>query len=538
MSEHKEKDDYLPSNCFVTSMLTDMYQLTMTYAYWKGGRSDDVAVFDLLFRKNPFGGEYTIFAGLDECLRYVNVFGFSDTDVSNLRALFPEWEEKFWDYLLALDTSKIKVYAMREGAVAFPKVPMIRVEGPLGVAQLLETTFLCLVNFPSLVATNAARHRIAAGPTKKLSEFGLRRAQGPDGAMSASRYAYLGGFDATSNLAAGIKNDILLRGTHAHSFVSSYIGLHELNTKLLRRANSDEEVDFVDLCQNQLKLLKASRCNTGELAAFIAYAQAYPKGFLALVDTYDTLSSGVPNFLAVSLALNKLGYQPVGIRLDSGDLAYLSRECRKQFIQVSKAFSVPFEKLTIVASNDLNEEVLYSLRDQGHEIDSFGIGTHLVTCQRQPALGCVYKLVEINGSPRIKVSQDIVKVTIPGRKKPFRLYGRANQPVLDLLVLAGSPDPVVGERILCRHPFDSQKRVYISPQRVEPLHTLVWDGKSVPPLYSLQQCKEYCASQLKAVRSDHIRRLNPTPYKVSVTLELFTFLNDLWQSEVPIPEID
>eukprot|EP01083_Nonionella_stella_P063888 166035_1 len=400
-------EDYKPSNMFVSAMLTDLYQLTMAYAYWKSDRHDVPAVFDLLFRKNPFNGEFTIFAGLDECLRHLNTFGFADSDIAHLRQLYPQWDSGFWQYLGNLDASRFKVYAFREGAVMFPRTPMIRVEGPLAAGQLLETTFLVLVNFPSLITTNAARHRIAAGPDKGLLEFGLRRAQGPDGAISASRYAHIGGFDATSNVKAGQMFGIDIRGTHAHSFISSFTSLQDLKFRTMMPANgTGKEIDFVELCQAKLaELLTNANTNEGELAGFICYAQTFPNKFLALVDTYDTINSGMQNFLAVALALHELGYKPLGIRLDSGDLAYLSNECRRMFKSVSERFEVPFEKLTIVASNDLNEEVLYALESQGHEIDAFGIGTNLVTCQGQPALGCVYKLVEINGIPRIKVSR-------------------------------------------------------------------------------------------------------------------------------------
>lgn len=526
-----------PANPAVTAMLTDQYQLSMAYAYWRTSRFDDDAVFDLLFRKNPFKGEFTIFAGLDECLRYLNIFGFSKEDCDNLESRFPGWDKEFWTFLQTVDASKVKVVSVAEGSVVFPKEPLMRIEGPLGICQLLETTLLCLVNYPSLVATNAARHRIAAGDDKALLEFGLRRAQGPDGAMSASKYAFLGGFDGTSNVAAAVLNNIAVKGTHAHSFVSSYTSLGELKSRKMKKRDSDEEVDFIDLCNRHLDSLNGTSANKGELAAFIAYAQAFPNGFLALVDTYDTLTSGLLNFLAVSLALAELGYRPVGIRLDSGDLAFLSKQCREKFKKVSKEYNVEFSGLSIVASNDLNEDVLYSLRDQGHAIDSFGIGTHLVTCQAQPALGCVYKLVEIKGEPRIKVSQDLIKITIPGKKKLFRLFNAEDRPLVDLLILDGSKEPEAGQRILCRHPFNAQKRVYITPSRVEALQKVVWDGKRVAGPFSLLECKKFCAEKLKSMRQDHIRRLNPTPYKVSVSLELFTFMNDLWQSEVPIPEL-
>ena len=192
-----------------------------------------------------------------------------------------------------------------------------------------------------------------------------------------------------------------------------------------------------------------------QLAAFVSYAIAFPEGFLALIDTYDTLGSGLRNFVLVSLALDDAGHRPIGIRLDSGDLAYLSTECRKKFTAISKSHGRPFfDKLTIVASNDINEGVLQALKKEEHAITAFGIGTNLVTCQKQPALGCVYKLVEIGGEPKIKISQDIAKVLIPGKKKSYRLFGSDGSPLLDLMIRSDEAPPKVGERFLCRHPFE------------------------------------------------------------------------------------
>jgi len=267
----------------------------------------------------------------------------------------------------------------------------------------LETTLLTLVNFASLVATNAARFRSATAADKILLEFGLRRAQGPDGGLSASKYCYLGGFDGTSNVLAGKLYGIPIKGTHAHAYVSSYECINDLNERNLCDRISGEKRPFADLCLKYLQevgsILKIlpDEVNKGELSAFISYAIAFPTNFLALVDTYDVLNSGLPNFLAVARALHECNYQALGLRLDSGDLAYLSLEVRKRFRDAAKQFSLPyFEHFTIVASNDINEDTLVSLEKQGHAIDQFGIGTHLVTCQRQPALGCVYKLVEVN----------------------------------------------------------------------------------------------------------------------------------------------
>lgn len=524
-----------PTNDFVGPLLTDLYQLTMAYAYWKAGRHNDRAVFDLYFRKNPFEGEFTVFAGLEEVQRFVSDFHFGREQLDYVRSIMPSCDGEFYEWLRSVDCSQIRIHAIPEGSVVFPNVPLIVVEGPLAIAQLLETTMLTLVNYPSLVATNAARFRLAAGKNKTLVEFGLRRAQGPDGGVSASRYCYLGGFDATSNVLAGRLFGIPVRGTHAHAFVSSFLGLNDLNDVTIT-SSSGEKADFVEMVMSCRRELGFVHTNEGELASFIAYAQAFPASFLALVDTYDTLRSGVPNFLAVALALHRLGYRPIGIRLDSGDLAFLSRAARKLFREVSERMSVPFERLAIMASNDLDEATLLSLNQQGHEIDAFGIGTNLVTCETQPALGCVYKLVEVNGQPRIKLSQDLTKVTIPGRKEAFRLIGVEGLALVDLLIQAGEEAPRPGQRILCRHPFAEAKRAYVTPSQVIRLHQCVWDGKAIP-LPSLDEAREHLRQQLATMRQDHLRPLNPTPYKVSVSDRLYEFVHRLWMQEAPIAEV-
>lgn len=438
--------------------------------------------------------------------------------------------------------------------VVFPREPLIRVEGPLAIVQLLETTLLNLVNFPSLIATNAARMRSAAGPGKSLLEFGLRRAQGPDGGLTASKYSYVGGFNGTSNVLAGKLFDINVKGTHAHSFVMSYTSLDDLRSTTIvsnAAATQGQCVEFVQRVLDKRAELGYTRSNDGELAAFIAYAQSFPAGFLALVDTYDILKSGIKNFLCVGAVLVELGYKPLGVRIDSGDLAYFSREIRKEFQafdkDVLKEDNV-FAKANIVASNDINEKVLLALAVEGHEIDTFGIGTHLVTCQSQPALGCVFKLVEINGQPRIKLSQDIGKMVIPGKKIVYRLYGKDSKPLLDLMTLAHEPAPEAGERLLVRHPVNAQMRAYVEPTSVKPLLRLVFDGRlrksnpshsGIVPEHeiSLEQARALCIAELASLRSDHTRVLNPTPYKISVSESLYDFIQKLWLSEAPIADL-
>lgn len=482
-----------------------------------------------------------MFAGLEEALRFVERLSFSADDVEYLREMLPEAEDAFFEWIGSLDTRGLTIYAIREGTVVFPAEPLLRVHGPLAIAQLLETTLLNLVNYGSLCCTNAIRFRLAAGPDKRLFEFGARRAQGPDGALSASRYAYVGGFDGTSNVLAGQKLGLPVSGTHSHAFVQAYDGLDDLP--------EDTKLGEIDIKQRALAWRRMlgygdDRLHDGELAAFIAYALAFPRAFVALVDTYSTLETGLKNFVCVALALDEAGYKPLAIRIDSGDLAYLSKCARSLFDAVAHRQSphgACLAHVKIVASNDINEDVLLSLRDQDHAIDAFGIGTHLVTCQKQPALGCVYKLVEINAKPTYKLSNDVAKTTIPCAKAVYRLLSKDGVMLLDLLAPAHNAPPEVGERVLCRHPFDYQKRVYVIPSTVIALHQLVFNGNTAQHVVaarpSLDDIKARVSKQLTLVRADILRQVNPCPYKVSLTPELYSFFLDIRQRNEPIVEL-
>ncbi|XP_051162849.1 nicotinate phosphoribosyltransferase isoform X5 [Leptopilina boulardi] len=532
-------------NGVVQPLLTDLYQITMAYAYWKSGKMHDYGVFDLFFRKNPFHGEFTVFAGLEECLKFLGSFHYSDSDIDYLRTTMPDCvEPEFFEYLKNLTTDDVSLYAIEEGSIVFPRVPLLRVEGPLIIIQLLETTFLTLVNYASLVATNASRYRMVAGKNVTLMEFGLRRAQGPDGGLSASKYSYIGGFDGTSNVLAGKLFAIPVYGTHAHAYITSFNGKDDLQNRTLAHKETGQMKDLLAASCKYRKNIAADlealelEASDGELAALVSYAIAFPDGFMALVDTYD-VKSGLLNFCAVALALNDLGYRAIGIRIDSGDLAYLSQEARESFEKIAEKYNIPwFAQMTIVASNDINEETIISLNEQNHKINSFGIGTHLVTCQRQPALGCVYKMVEINKLPRIKLSQEVDKVTMPGRKNAFRLYGADGHALVDLLQRYDEDTPQVGQKVLCRHPFQESKRAYVTPTRVEVLHKLYWkDGKLCRPLPTLQETRQRVQESLKTLRSDHKRSLNPTPYKVAVSDKLYHFIHDLWLQNAPIGQL-
>ena len=249
--------------------------------------------------------------------------------------------------------------------------------------------------------------------------------------------------------------------------------------------------------------------------------------------------TGVPNFCAVALALNQLGYRAVGVRIDSGDLAYLSVKVREQFNIVDAELGAPWlSKLVIMASNDIDEDTLHSLNQQGHSINAFGIGTHLVTCQKQPALGCVYKMVEINDRPTIKLSEDVEKMTIPGEKALWRFYSHNGTALLDFMQRLEEPEPQPGQRILCRHPFTESKRAYVCPSKVEPLHKLYWkDGVRRQPKGTLAAARARTLQSLQTLRVDHTRALNPTPYKVSVSDHLYEFSHRLWMQCAPIGEL-
>ena len=326
------------------ALLTDYYQLTMMGGYWKSGRQDLTACFNYVFRDLPPHNGFAVFAGVEQLLELVEKLQFTEHDLTYLRSL-GTFDEAFLDYLRAFKP-RCSIQCVPEGTVVFPHEPLLQLEGPLIVAQLLETAILNSLNFQTLVATKAARIRLACG-SDMLVEFGLRRAQGPDGGLSGSRAAYIGGADGTSNVLAGKLFGIPVRGTHAHSWVMSF---------------------------------------EDELSAFRAYAAAYPDPIL-LVDTYDTLASGLPNALTVFKELRAQG-RPVraAVRLDSGDLSRLSKAAYKIFTEAG------FENPMIVASNELNEDLIVDLKRQGAPINSWGVGTHLITSSDWPALGGGYKL--------------------------------------------------------------------------------------------------------------------------------------------------
>ncbi|XP_063721985.1 nicotinate phosphoribosyltransferase-like isoform X2 [Symsagittifera roscoffensis] len=531
----------------VQPLLTDLYQITMCYGYWRSNKHNQNSVFELFFRKNPFKGEFTIFCGLRDVIVFLENFTITDEDVQYLKSVMPDAEPEFFHYMQSLDPKQMKIRAQKEGSVCFPRVPLITLEGPLALCQLVETTLLTLVNFASLVATNAVRYRLAAGDDKILLEFGLRRAQGPDGGLTASKYCYVGGFNATSNVLAGKMYGIPIKGTQAHSFVTSFSKISELKEQktTLKSKNGAQECDLVDLTIKYLEdvknVLEIPEIHEGELASFIAYACAFPENFLVLIDTYATLGSGIASFLAVALALDHIGYRATGVRIDSGDLAYQSHVVHDKMCLVADRLGVEWFKtgLTIVASNDLDEETLYSFRNQDHKINAFGIGTNLVTCLNQPALGCVYKIVEIEGRPCMKLAQEVGKMTFPGNKKVYRLQGSQGTAILDLISTEHEPKPEINQPVLCRDPFTATKRAYCKPSSIQELLVPVWDENGcVEPVQTLQEVREFVLESLKSLRADVKRKLNPTPYKVSLSNKLFDFMHDQWLQNAPIGQLD
>jgi len=533
--------DILPScNSLVTPLLTDLYQITMAYGYWKSKRSDEEAVFELFFRKNPFGGQFTVFSGLDEVLKFLTHFRFSPDDLEYLK-LVPSLchcePEFFNEYLAKIDCSQVTVRSMKQGSIAFPRVPLLIVSGPLGITQLIETTLLNLVNFPSLITTNASRMVSAAqatmvnGKVPKCVEFGLRRAQGPDGGFTASKYSFVGGFDGTSNVAAGKLLNVPISGTHAHSFVQSYTSLDEVKGLTLKIKGTNESVKLLPRVLQYRTVFRAEHTNDSELAAFISYGIAFPDALLCLIDTYDTIESGLINFIMLALALDDFGYVAKGIRLDSGDLGALSLRCDTIFKEYAmKTDRNFFNTLDIVASNDINEKSMQVLNQKGHAITMFGIGTNLVTCQAQPALGCVYKLVQLNGTPRIKLSNDLVKVLIPSSKKAYRLYGKHGWPMRDLLVEVDEDAPKIGSDVMCRHPYKKEIFEVMKPTRVEELHSVAWDKNNGIAIEfpSLVASKKLAEDEKKSFHPSITALKNAKEYEVSVSEKLFNELHRLW----------
>ncbi|XP_044056330.1 nicotinate phosphoribosyltransferase isoform X1 [Siniperca chuatsi] len=521
----------------VPPLLTDLYQFTMAYAYWRSGRHQEPAVFELFFRDNPFGGGFSLFAGLHDCLLFLRSFRFTDEDVEFLRSVLPPaTDPAFFQFLRGLDCSGVTLRSVPEGTVVFARVPLMEVAGPLAVVQLLETSLLCLVNYASLVCTNAARFRLAAGPRRKLLEMGLRRAQGPDGGLTASRYTHIGGFDLTSNVLAGFLFGVPVAGTMAHSYVTSFTSLEEVWPQTLVAVNGDPDpVDFISLTKGWLNRVcellgvEPGKICEGELAAFLSYATAYPQNFLPVIDSYSVGCSGLLNFCAVALALCELGYRPVGVRLDSGDLCRQSVDVRRVFRLCSEHFSIStFDSLIIVGTNNITEQGMAELNKKENEIDVVGVGTHLVTCTKQPSLGCVYKLVEVRGRPRMKISEDPEKSTVPGRKAVYRLVDAEGHPFQDLVCLAVESPPEAGVSLSCYPLGCDNSSVSVTPAQVTCLRQEVFTkGQVTHPLRSAAETRAKVQGSLQTLHPRHKRLQEPDSYTVALSEELHNLVKEI-----------
>jgi nicotinate phosphoribosyltransferase len=450
------------------ALLTDLYELTMLAGYFDEGMSEQPAVFDLYYRTNPFQGSYAVFAGLEPALHYLRDLRFSGEDLAYLQKL-DIFKPAFLDFLKNF-RFRGKVTAPPEGTVVFANEPLLTVEGNLAEAQFVETALLNIVNFQTLIATKAARLTYAAGDGV-IVEFGLRRAQGPDGGMSVARAAYVGGVRSTSNVRAGQLFGMPVKGTHAHSWVMA----------------------FAD-----------------ELSAFRAYAECFPDSSILLVDTYDTLTSGLPNALIVARELRAKGHEIVGVRLDSGDLAYLSKEARRMFDEAG------FPQAKIVASNELDEHVIHSIRSEGGRIDIYGVGTRLATGEGGGALGGVYKLVRLGDQPKLKVTSDIAKATLPDRKRVLRAVREDGRFEMDILCReaeqVGPGDTVFDPTNPARHKA-IPKRVVLEELR----QVVMKNGEicvSLPPLETLA---DRSADQLRRLPEGSLRLTNPHRYKVAMS---------------------
>ncbi|MCK1990772.1 nicotinate phosphoribosyltransferase [Lysinibacillus fusiformis] len=452
---------------------TDLYQINMVQTYWKDAVHQRKAVFELYFRKLPFGNGYAIFAGLKKVMEFINNFGFSQSDIEYLREE-GNYPEEFLHYLQNLKfTGTIR--GMREGELVFANEPILRIEAPLAEAQLIETPLLNIVNYQTLIATKASRIKEVTGEDVVM-EFGTRRAHEFDAAIWGTRAAYIGGFSATSNVRAGKLFGIPVSGTHAHAMIQTY---------------------------------------RDEYTAFKKYAAAH-KDCVFLVDTYDTLRSGVPNAIKVAKELgDQINF--IGIRLDSGDLAYLSKVARKMLDDAG------FKETKIMASNDLDEYTIMHLKSQGAKIDAWGIGTKLITAFDQAALGGVYKLVSIeneNGKmvDTIKISANPEKVTTPGRKRVYRIVNNENGHAEGDYIALDEENIQQTERLKMFHPVHTYISKFVTNFTAIELHeSIVENGKVVFEEPTIQETQAYAKENLKLLWCEYKRTMNPEEYPVDLS---------------------
>ena len=467
------------------TLLTDLYQLTMGYGFYRHDKHEEEVVFDLFFRRNSLI-TYSIAAGLQQAVEYLLNWHFDDEDIAYLRSLHL-FDEDFLAYLKNMRFTG-NVYAVREGEPVFPGEPILTVRAPLIQAQFAETALLNIINHQTLIATKSSKICRATGGQGAVMEFGLRRAQGPDAGINGARAAVIGGCSSTSNVLAAKMFDIPVAGTMAHSWVMDY---------------------------------------PTEYDAFRAYANAYPDSCMLLVDTYDTLRSGVPNAIKVFKELKAEGHQPKGIRLDSGDLAYLSKEARRMMDEAG------FPEAIICVSGDLDERSISSLLQQGAKIDSWGVGTKLITSEDLPALGGVYKLsavIEKDGSvtPKIKLSDNTVKITNPSFKTLYRLYDKDNGMAIADLITLHDEEVDENQPLTLFDPVETWRDHEVENFRAEKLqYTIVENGKLVYEFPTLKEVAAFSKAELSKFWEEYLRLDVPQLYKVDLSKKLHTLKIDM-----------
>lgn len=469
------------------TLLTDFYELTMMQGYFKN-KSNERVVFDAFYRNNPSGNGYAITAGLEQVIDYIKNLHFNEDDIAYLRSLMI-FDDDFLDYLRNFKFTG-DIYAIPEGTVVFPMEPLVKVIAPIMEAQLVETAILNMINHQSLIATKAARV-VNAAKGDGVMEFGLRRAQGPDAGVLGARAAVIGGCIGTSNVLCAKLYNVPALGTHAHSWIMSF-----------------EE----------------------ELTAFRQYANLYPGNVTLLVDTYDTLRSGVPNAIQVFMEMRDAGNMPshYGIRLDSGDLAYLSKKARKMLDAAG------FKEASICASSDLDEYLIDSLKAQGAAIDSWGVGTNLITSKDCPAFGGVYKLAAIEKDgifiPKIKLSENSWKITNPGNKTIYRIYDKNEHKIKGDLITLAYEKFSASNPLLIFDPIETWKKTYMKPDTYtlkELLVPIFINGICVYESPNVMEIQQYCKEELDTLWEETKRLVNPHKIYIDLSNELWHIKNQL-----------
>lgn len=465
------------------TLLTDLYQLTMMNGYIESGKADDVAVFDVFYRQMP-NLDFAVVAGLEQAIDYIENLHFDESDIAYLRSL-NLFGEKFFERIKDFHFTG-DIYAMREGEIAFPTEPILTVKAPLFEAQLIETALLNLINHQTLIATKSFKiNQETAGDP--VSEFGLRRAQGPDAGLYGARASIIGGCTSTSDVLAGKMFGLKIAGTHSHSWVMSF---------------------------------------PSEIEAFEKYAELYPDACLLLVDTYDTLGSGVPNAIKVFDKLKANGHKPLGIRLDSGDLAYLSKKARAMLDNAGHT------EARIFVSNDIDEHIVSTLKMQGAKINSWGIGTKLITAAPQPALGGVYKLAGIMKDdvlvPKIKVSDTQEKTTNPGFKTTYRIYNKSTGIALADLISLRSESFNENEPLTIFHPTETWKKQTLVDYTMRDLMVKVYEnGKLIYDRPTLPEIVEFAKTCKQEFYPEYFRLINPHVFKVDLSENLHKLKSEL-----------